>query len=363
MAIANDWKRNDSAENTRQRSDNFGLITAAAIAGGFVGAALLAQKAIRASRTIDLKDRVALVTGGSRGLGLLIAQRLAKAGAWVAICARDAEELERAVQLIPGDHIFAQPCDITDTGEVEDLIANVTLRFGRPIDILVNNAGVIQVGPMETMTPSDYEEAMRTHFWGPFHAIRAVLPAMRARKIGRIVNVASIGGKVSVPHLLPYSASKFALVGFSEGLRAELAKSGVYVTTVCPGLIRTGSPRNAFFKGRHRSEYAWFALGDSLPGISQSADACADEILEALRHGDAEIITSPAGKFAALIHGVLPGFVSDALGIVNTLLPGAEGPGSIGAERRLGHESESPLAPSPLTLLTQRAELANNEVA
>ena len=76
-----------------------------------------------------------------------------------------------------------------------------------------------------------------------------------------------------MPHLLPYSASKFALVGFSEGLRAELAKDGIRVTTVCPGLMRTGSPPNAAFKGRHREEYAWFALSDALPILSISAEA------------------------------------------------------------------------------------------
>lgn len=360
MAITGDWKINGQNTDSDSRSAVYGMLAAAAI-GGAVGAALMLRGTLRQSRRMDLTGRIALVTGGSRGLGLLIARRLAAAGAHVAICARGIGELERAVASIPVEAVFAQPCDVTDTAEVEDLIANVVLRFGRPIDILVNNAGVIQVGPMETMTTADYEEALRTHFWGPFHAIRCVLPSMKARRTGRIVNVASIGGKVAVPHLLPYSASKFALVGFSEGLRAELARTGVYVTTVCPGLIRTGSPRNASFKGRHRDEYTWFALGDSLPGISQSADACADAILDALIHGDAELVTSPVGKFAALIHGLFPSLTTDTLGIVNGFLPQAGGNGSIGSERRAGYESESSLAPSALTALTQRVEMANNE--
>src|SRR5215207_3675472 len=165
---------------------------------------------------------------------------------------------------------------------VERMIADVRSRFGR-IDILVNNAGVIQVGPLGAQTQADFEEAMRIHFWGPFYAMRAVLPEMKQRGEGRIVNISSIGGKIAVPHLLPYSASKFALVGLSEGLRAELAKDGVVVTTVCPGLMRTGSPRNAEFKGQHRSEYAWFALGDSIPGASVSAESAARQIIEACR--------------------------------------------------------------------------------
>src|SRR5204863_2590958 len=124
------------------------------------------------------------------------------------------------------------------------------------------------------------------------HTTLDVMPDMRARREGRIVNISSIGGKVSVPHLLPYSASKFALVGLSEGLRAELAKDGIVVTTVCPGLMRTGSPRNAQFKGQHRAEYAWFTLSDSMPFFSQSAERAARQILSACRHGEAEVVLS-----------------------------------------------------------------------
>src|SRR6185503_4123757 len=120
----------------------------------------------------------------------------------------------------------------------------------------------------------------------------AVLPEMRARREGRIVNITSIGGKISVPHLLPYSASKFALVGLSEGLRAELAKDGIVVTTICPGLMRTGSPRNATFKGQHRAEYAWFSIGDSLPVTAMSADRAARQILTACKRGEAEVVLS-----------------------------------------------------------------------
>ena len=123
------------------------------------------------------------------------------------------------------------------------------------IDVLVNNAGIIQVGPLDTMTAEDFRRALQTHFWGPLNTILAVLPQMRMRKAGRIVNISSLGGRVSIPHLLPYSASKFALVGLSKGLHSELRKEGITVTTVCPGLMRTGSPRNAEFKGKHRAGY------------------------------------------------------------------------------------------------------------
>jgi NAD(P)-dependent dehydrogenase (short-subunit alcohol dehydrogenase family) len=157
---------------------------------------------------------------------------------------------------------------------MERVVGRVTEELG-PIDALINNAGTITVGPLDTMRLADFHEAMNINLWGALHAILAVLPDMRSRHSGRIVNIASIGGKLTVPHLLPYSVSKFALVGLSEGLRVELARDGIQVTTICPGLMRTGSPRHAFFKGRHRAEYAWFSISDSLPLVSMDAPSAA----------------------------------------------------------------------------------------
>ena len=182
---------------------------------------------------------------------------------------------------------------------------------------------------------------------------------MRRRGEGRIVNIASIGGKISVPHLLPYSASKFALVGLSEGLRAELSKDGIVVTTVCPGLMRTGSPRNADFKGRHRAEYAWFSISDALPGASMSAERAARQIMAACRRGDAEIVLSLPASVAVKIQGVAPGLVSRVLGWTNRLLPRA---GGIGSRSAKGRDSQSAWSPSLLTVLNERAARRNNEL-
>jgi short-subunit dehydrogenase len=224
---------------------------------------------------------------------------------------------------------------------------------------LINNAGTIEVGPMDVMTIEDYEKAMQTHFWGPLYAVLAVLPEMQRRNEGRIVNISSIGGKISVPHLLPYSASKFALVGLSEGLRAELRKDGIRVTTVCPGLMRTGSPRNATFKGQHEAEYAWFKISDSLPLTSINGRRAARQVVNAARHGDAEVVLTIQAKAAVLFHGIFPGLTADLLGLVNQLLPKA---GGIGTAREKGRESESSLTRSWLTALTDRAAQENNQV-
>jgi NAD(P)-dependent dehydrogenase (short-subunit alcohol dehydrogenase family) len=338
---------------------NKNALMLAALAGA--GALVAARAAMRRLREYDLRGKVVIITGGSRGLGLVMAREFAREGARVAICARSAEELERArVDLgTGGERVLAVPCDVRDRSQVNEMVNIVRDHYGR-VDVLVNNAGVIQVGPMEVMTVEDYEEAMNTHFWGPLYAMLAVLPEMRKRRTGRIVNISSIGGKISVPHLVPYSASKFALVGLSEGLRAELQKDGVWVTTVCPGLMRTGSPRNAYFKGQHRAEYAWFSISDALPVTAMQAERAARAIIAACKRGEAEITLSVQAQLAVRFHGLFPGLTADLLGLVNRLLPA---PGGIGRLRAKGKNSQSAISPSWLTALNEAAAERNNEMA
>jgi NAD(P)-dependent dehydrogenase (short-subunit alcohol dehydrogenase family) len=331
------------------------------LAAAGAGAVAIARTLYRRSKEYDFKGKCVLITGGSRGLGLVLAREFADEGARVAICARDNQELECARRDLEarGAQVFAFPCDVTDRAQVSELIGVVTRRFGG-IDVLVNNAGVIQVGPLEVMTLEDFEQAMAIHFWGPLYTTLAVLPQMRSRREGRIVNVSSIGGKIAVPHLVPYSASKFALAGLSDGLRAELAKDNVVVTTVIPGLMRTGSPRNATFKGRHRDEYAWFSISDALPVTSIQAERAARQIAAACRRGQAELIITTQAVLAVKFRALFPEATADILALANRLLPG---PGGIGRRRAKGKESESALAPSLLTTLSDRAALRNNEVA
>ncbi|MDB4994471.1 MAG: gno 2 [Myxococcaceae bacterium] len=308
----------------------------------------------RERRRIDLRGKVALVIGGSRGLGLLVAKDLTRRGAKVAIAARNGLELRRAVETLGGD-VRAFPCDVRDRDEVEALMRRVESTLGA-IDLLFNIAGVIEVGPEESMRTNDFGDAMATNFWGPLFAARAVLPSMRVRGRGRIINVSSIGGVVSAPHLLAYSASKFALRGFSEGLAAEVRKDGIYVTTVLPGLMRTGSPRHAKFKGDHEKEHAWFTIADSLPLLSISADRAARRIVRAGCRGEATVVLSPLAKVGAFLHGIAPSLVVEVNALLTRLLPRGTSPIA-----RLGKESTSAWAPSLLTVLDDRAAVRNNE--
>lgn len=303
-------------------------------------AALGAAAALFARPKEDLDGRVVLITGGTRGLGLELAREFQRRGARVAVCARDPGEVDRArVELSRHGPVLASVCDLTDQAQAEQLVRRVIRKLGG-IDVLVNNAGVIQVGPAEGMTLDDFEEAMATHFFAPLALIWSVLPHLRSRGGGRIVNISSIGGKVPAPHLLPYVASKFALTGLSEGLRVELAQANIRVTTVCPGLMRTGSPPAAFFKGQNRKEYLWFKLGDSMPLVSMSSERAARKIVDACAQGRSELFLTQLASFAARLHGAWPELTTVVLTAANALLPG---PGGIRTGRAKGKESETPL--------------------
>ena len=334
------------------------------LAAGLGAATLAATLWGNRRGSYDLSRRVVLITGGSRGLGLVLARQAVAEGARVAICARDEAELARARQdlLLAGAaeaDVLTLTRDITNELEVRTMVAEVENRLG-PVDVLINNAGIIVGGPLDNMDSRDYEDAMAIHFWAPLHAMQAVLPGMRRRAAGRIVNISSLGGKVALPHMAPYSASKFALVGLSEGFRAELRQHGISVTTVCPGLMRTGSPDHALVKGQQKKEFAWFSIADSLPGLTMSAEQAARQIWNACRRGDGEIILSLPAKFLAAFHGLLPGTTTDILSWLNRALP-ATGESPAANVRRTGYESESALTRSPLTALTRKAALKNNE--
>ena len=294
---------------------------------GLAGSAALAWGArawLRSRRRIELTGRVVIVTGASTGLGLTVARQAAGRGAKLVIAARGEAELQAARDELSrgGAEVLAVPTDVSDEGQARNLVARAIERFGR-VDVLVNNAGIIQVGPAETMTVDDFERAMGTNFWGELYPTLAVLPHMKAQGGGRIANVVSIGGKISVPHLLPYSASKFALTGLTEGLRAELAKDNILVTGIYPGTIRTGGHTHAEFKGNQEAEYTWFGLSDTIPGLSTSAESCARDLWEGVLNGDPEVIVGWNTRIGVIAHSLFPEWIVEALALVNRTLPAA----------------------------------------
>jgi short-subunit dehydrogenase len=328
------------------------LITAGVLAGAILTA--------RRSQD-DLRGEVAVVTGASRGLGLLLARELAGQGCPLVVCARDAAELERAADDLRavGAEVTTVACDVTDEATPQLLIETAVQRYGR-LDILVSNAGVIQVGPVQAAQIGHYETAMNTMALAPARLALTALPVMRRQGHGRIVTIGSIGGKISVPHLLPYSTAKFAAVGFSEGLRAELGRGPVTVTTVVPGLMRTGSHLQARFTGQPSKEFTWFSLGASLPLVSMDAERAARQIIAAVRQRRAEIILTPAGQLVSRVAGIVPGLTTEILHLVQRLaLPVPSGePGAAVADEAQGHELRPAMGKKTYDRLTSLGQAA-----
>ena len=317
----------------------------------------------RVIRTVryTLRDKVALISGGSRGLGLVLARHICNQGGNVALLARDPEELARAKAdlSIRSGKVLTLECDLLDRDQIQAAVRKVIDHFDR-IDVLINNAGIIEVGPLDHMTREDFDRAMKLHFWAPYELISQILPEMRLWGGGRIVNISSIGGKVATPHLAPYSASKFALTGFSDAIRAELARENIHVTTVAPGLMRTGSHVNAKFKGNQDGEFAWFSAGAGAPVISMDADRAARKIIAAFRRGQASLTLTFAARGAIVANALFPNVTGYAMKIVNRFLPDAAA--KTGEQSRAGSELPR-LTPEWMTRLADRATKKNNEDA
>jgi NAD(P)-dependent dehydrogenase (short-subunit alcohol dehydrogenase family) len=315
---------------------------------------------LRRRKAIDFAGQKVVIVGGSRGLGLAIARELAAEGAHLVLVARNSSELERAQTDISGRGGIASVyvCDIRNRADVQRTISRIAEDYGG-IDVLINDAGTIQVGPVEHATVADFEDAMATHFWGPLFTIFAALPHLARSQAKRIVNISSIGGRIAVPHLLPYGASKFALTGLSDGLHAELASQGICVTTVSPGLMRTGSTYNAWFKGQYRREFAWFHMVDSMPGLTVGARRAARQIVEACRYGDAALTIGLPARLASLMNASCPRTMARVMAVANRLLPSPSD--WRGREGHSGWQSISRFVPSIVTSLSDRATIENNE--
>jgi NAD(P)-dependent dehydrogenase (short-subunit alcohol dehydrogenase family) len=306
-------------------------------AGAAIGVIAL-TKALRSAPPPD--NAVVLVTGGSRGLGLAIASRFAHRHVRLVLAARNLAELQSAQEALLFEHDHLRPedfylvaADLSHPHECQRLIDEAIARFGR-IDVLVNNAGIIHVGPLEAQTTDTFEQTMRINFFAALYTTWAALPHLRSQQPlegwphrAAIVNISSVGGKIAVPHMLPYSAAKFALTGFSEGLHAELRSKGIRVTTVCPGVMSTGGEDHAHYVGDVEAERRWFQFCATTPGLSVSPEYAANRIYSAVSQGRAEITISPQAWLNARFAGLCPETTQCMSALVNEhILPAAPQP-------------------------------------
>jgi short-subunit dehydrogenase len=271
----------------------------------------------------NYRNKIALITGGSRGLGLAIAREICARRGKVILLARDPDELNRAKSELMKTgrcEVLTLPCDLLDSAQIQAAVEQSVRAFGK-IDILVNNAGIIEIGPFDHMKVEDFDRAMRLHLWAPFVLTTQIVPIMRENGGGRIVNISSIGGKIAVPHMAPYSASKFALTGFSDSIRAELARDKIYVTTVTPGMMRTGSHLHAKFKGDHSAEQKWFETSSKLPFASISAERAARKIVAACRRGRPALVMPLSAYLIIAANAVFPNLTARVMRMLNAFLP------------------------------------------
>jgi short-subunit dehydrogenase len=198
-----------------------------------------------------------LITGASQGIGRAIASLFARHGYNLILAARNSDRLNQfAEELVEANHsVLVVPTDVRDAAQVEALAQKALAEFGT-IDVLVNSAGIYISGPADEFSLEDWHQAIDTNLWGYIHTIQALLPHFTARRSGTIVNVGSIGGKVPLPYLVPYSTSKFAVTGLTRSLHAELAPKGIHVCGVYPNLIKTSFLERAIFSGTSEADRA-----------------------------------------------------------------------------------------------------------
>ena len=314
----------------------------------------------------------AIVMGASRGLGLLLCRELLERGHTVHGCARDEDELQGAARIladaVPDGRFVPRVCDVRDEQAVSAVVREVAAS-PEPLEVALHVAGVIQVGHADTVTLGHFHDAVDTMLWGPVHLALAVLPIMRDAGHGRIGVVSSVGGLVAVPRLVPYSVAKFGAVGLAEGLHAELAGTGVTVTAVTPGLMRTGGHTHARFVDDAVTDYAWFAPLASLPGLSISAERAARRIVSGVLAGDPTVELTPLTIVGRRVHGLAPATTVRAMGLVSRLLPGPGGsapePMSTAAPAVDGRTARARLSSrvvDGLSVLGDRAARRTNEV-
>lgn len=189
----------------------------------------------------ELGGQVAIVTGASKGIGYAIAESLVEAGARVAICARNAAEVEEAAGRLSArgaGEVLGIACDMREIDQVQNLVQQTTERFGR-LDILVNNAGVGRFAPIDELTPEAWHQVLDTNLTGVFYACHAAIPHLRRAGGGWIINIGSLAGKNTFAGGAAYNASKFGLLGFSEAMMLDVRHDDIRVTCIMPGSVET----------------------------------------------------------------------------------------------------------------------------
>jgi short-subunit dehydrogenase len=245
----------------------------------------------------SLSGKVVIVTGASMGIGEAIARVFSAEGARLALAARSLDKLEALARSLPGEALPLRT-DMSRPEEARAMIQKTADHFGR-IDVLINNAAVGMYASVADMTPEQFEKLVATNWVGPVHAIQAAVPYMRRQGGGQIINISSVAGKVALPWMGAYCASKFALNALSDSLRMELRNENIHVLSVCPGRVKTPFTQNAYKDVATRPLY---------PG-GISAERVARAVLRASRKRKREIVVPAHNRLFPWFHSLFPGWV------------------------------------------------------
>ena len=254
---------------------------------------------------MNFENKVVVITGASSGIGEATAEKFAKKGANLVLVARRKEKLEQVEKNLSkySVKILICVCDVSDKEQVKQMSEKVIERFSK-IDILVNNAGFVIYGKVKELSVEDIESQMKTNYFGTIYCTKSFLPNFLKQNYGHIVNVASVGASFGVPGIVSYCATKYAMLGFSEGLKHELHNTGVGVTVVSPIMVRTSLFDHPSFKNftKHAT------------GISLSSETVANAIIKASNSSRLEIVVPSFVRIGIWFKQTLPFLINPIIG-------------------------------------------------
>ena len=261
-----------------------------------------------------------LITGASQGIGRAIAQSFAENHYNVVLAARQSDRLDAAAQELEaaGHSALAILTDVKDPVQVEHLVQKAIAHYGA-IDVLVNNAGIYISGAVEEFSLADWHQAIDTNLWGYIHTTHAILPHFLERQAGTLVNIGSVGGKISLPYLVPYTTTKFAVTGLTQALRSELSPKGIQVVGIYPNLIKSNFLERAIFRGKDdqdtRDRYDQVDKILKVPGIETPADV-AKAVLHAVKHKQNKDVVVGSANMATAFNTVFPSLMQKMFNVI-----------------------------------------------